>query len=490
MNNSTLIDLDEDNVSCFCFRSPKIIKHLIISQSSFYLALELKGIDLFPCENKEFLKNSSFSNFRQYNSDFYEAASYSFFEKLLQSENLSFIKSYLENSEKFDLLRILPLKKRLKGWSEATLAKIEKSREKFLQIFEEMRGKLQRKEQSGLDLLTNFYSKDLNEELHYFFKVFLRGYLLGRFLQNNSWEHLLQKNKENLQKLFDLEAKSVSLSDLLLVETYTIYQIKVLKMNDKGTCVQKMSVKPAIILANSCENHADITLLEYKGKFFNFYDKFSCFRCGEPFQSSLLISCESRNKHYACAKCLFPQKNLRNSGKCSFENCAEEINAKDLEKFCEKHGIPLEVECLVCRENVKKRAISQENVCEKCKKTHLFEKKCPVCETNMKKTQIFQDSQQFFCEKEQCHTVFCNKCHKIGENVLVCECFCRECGELLSGASCENCEKMCCFCRVSYSDEEFVYKTCTNCKKKTCRNCWIAQICAKEVDLCCELQKY
>lgn len=483
IQSTIIVDDDEEaNMSCFSLLGKKLKKTLPLPP--FYLSLELKTIDKFPIEDKTIL-NKSYFNFRQYSGDFYEAASYSFFEKVIENRNLGFIDGYLRNCEEYNFLRILPKDQSLKNCSATKLAQLEVSRKEFLEIFQSLREELGKKEKNCLTILTNFYSNRLNEKIHHFFKIFLRGYILARLLRYNDWKHLKKSKNfsEKLGKIFDLEAKSVSLADLLTINNYSEYKIGVLRMNNDGTCIERRKISTESIkdeLFNSFGSGLDITLLEYKGKFFNLYQEFqyeilTCDKCGESFEENYLISCDNLNKHSSCAQCL-SQKTLRNHERCSIENCEAKINIKELRRFCEKNKISLEAECIVCKKNTKPNPNSKENLCEECKHFRFFEKNCTECQAPMKKGQVFQQLQQFYCKKEECHSVFCNQCHEVGKNILLCKCFCKDCGELLplSGKRCENCEKMCYFCKIVYSNEELLYRKCEKCQKKTCRNCWIA----------------
>ena len=485
-NPKKLFD-ENDNIGCFS-KLNKFFKER--RQLQTFYPPKIEKLTQFKGITQELLDfNMPFYYYRDLGTDLYQALSYCFLELNIRNKDHIFFQNYIDNFEKFNLFKILPKGEKLKNYFSEDEPKYQESQKNFLGLMKKISEDLINKERSSYEIISDFYDEIAKDENPHFYKIFMRGYILGRIKERDYWEHYKKTPnfKRDFKKLFNLQAQSYDIYDIYLLCSHISFHITIIEILDNKIKKERypksstMKILDREMITFFYDNHRFYFLYYEK----DYYDLFPCLQCKKPKKTSLLFNCSNYEKHSFCFDCLH-FKNVFNNNECWNIECSATFDLKKLRQKMEKKKTNKIYQCGFC-DNVNK--VSSKLLffnCEKCNeenctrhssnKTTLLKTCFCFCLFCKEKTIIMGDlfPEKKICPNKDCNAIFCLKCYYAEKNnEELCNCFCKQCGGKLANEFCQSCAKACSICLIEYSNESTLLKKCLKCKKKFCRNCWI-----------------
>jgi len=409
MDKSTVLtQQEESNQSCLSMRL--YLRFLFEKKSSKSdIPHKINKLKNFPCITPKVLEHFPFYYYRCLGSDIFQAVSYAFFELCIRNRDHLFFKNFIENKDSYYFFKNIPKDLKLSNYKKKNEKEYQDSFNRFVELTHKIKQDLCNDNISSYTIISEFYDNLKHSGVAPFFKIFMRGYILGRIINElDFWKHCTSQKdfKKNFKNFSNFKASSFNPNDLNLICSYIVDHIAIyiLHKNQQGEFIK---FERKFLFPESSTNIIDKQLLNlifennefYCLYYHRDYARFKCHavECEKKFRPSWVIACVNHKKHYLCLTC-FEKKG--SPEQCQKNECSAWYEEKTRRIFMEKAARKLQnkhIKCPLCDYN---NEIPISKTIYNCKCCH--EKLC----------------QQHSCQANQCYCVcpFCeNKTQKIGD---------------------------------------------------------------------------
>lgn len=449
---------------------------------------EVTLLSSFPGMDPAASQNFPFFHYRRLGPDLFEAISFAFFELCLRNRDSRFLTIFEQNSESYFLLANAPKGLSLK-WKRRHREEYRRNFNTFVDAIKDYQAKLADRKQSSYSVICSFYEKLAHSGISHFFKIFIRGYVLGRIQELGLWEHCRKKRNfgktfENFANLKSYDPENLQ-EDLNLVCSYILDSVCVYSLgrspNGKFSKLDQIFRFPDSLPPDKQQ----INLLFANSQFYAlyYYSQYSlelCMNCQHKFRPLWLLTCNSLDAHHLCATCFeknrFPERCLSLLCDSHFAKRAR----KEMIAAVETRMDYRLKTCPGCGLVSKLLPSLRTYACQRCG--------LEVCSQHAKP---FRNCYCFCagCGAEteamgelfptrracRCGMCFCLDCGFQGKDELLCQCHCPACSARLEDGKCRFCAQGCSLCLACFPAEEAAerLRDCQKCGSRFCRNCQI-----------------